>query len=155
MSARTRLGWWKAPMRFLPWRRIDAGLAADGGIDLGEQRGRDLHEANASAGHGGGETREIAHDAAAERDHQIAALDAGLKHRVANGRQRSVGFASPPPAATVTTDVRRPCCCSDWARGSRIKRPTFASVTIAAARAPSAAMRAPASAIRPRPTKMS
>ena len=27
-------GWWKAPSRFFPSRHVDAGLAADRGIDL-------------------------------------------------------------------------------------------------------------------------
>ena len=37
--------------------------------------------------HGGGEAREIADDAAAERDHQIAALDPRREHRIADPLQ--------------------------------------------------------------------
>ena len=70
---------------------IDRGLAADRRIDLGEQRGRHLHVIETAAHHGGGEAREIADDAAAERDDEIATLDAGgdqcladrLEHREA------------------------------------------------------------------------
>src|SRR6185312_14465339 len=56
--------------------RIDAGLAADRRVDLRQQRGRHLHEIDAAAYARRGEAGEIADDAAAERDHQIAALDA-------------------------------------------------------------------------------
>jgi len=51
----------------LALRRVDAGLAADGGIDLGQERGGDLYEANATARDGGGKPREIADDTAPER----------------------------------------------------------------------------------------
>ena len=76
--------------------RIDAGLAADRGIDLGQQRGRDLHEAHAAPHDRGGKAGEIADDAAAERHDEIAALDARLEDRVANPLQRGVGFGPRP-----------------------------------------------------------
>ena len=58
-------------------RGVDAGLAADAGIHLGQQGGRDLHEGQAAQRGGGGEAGEVADHAAAERDHRRAALDAG------------------------------------------------------------------------------
>ncbi len=45
---------------------IDRGLAADRGIDLRQQRGRDLHVIEAAPRHRGGEAGEIADDAAAQ-----------------------------------------------------------------------------------------
>ncbi len=56
--------------------RIDAGLAADRGVDLRQQRRRHLHEIDAAAHARRGEAGEIADDAAAERNREIAALDA-------------------------------------------------------------------------------
>ena len=56
-------------------RRVDAGLAADGGIDLRQQRGRHLHEIDAAAQDRGGKARKVADHAAAERDHEVVALD--------------------------------------------------------------------------------
>ena len=66
--------------------RVDAGLAADGGVDLRQQRGRDLHEAHAATHDAGGEAGEIADHAAAERDHEIAALEPHLEQAL---RQRA------------------------------------------------------------------
>ena len=77
MSASTSAGWWKAPTRFLPCRRVDAGLAADAGIDLREEAGRDLHEGHAAAGDRGGKAGEVADDAAAKRHHGVAPLQLG------------------------------------------------------------------------------
>ena len=55
---------------------VDGGLAADRGIDLRQQRGRHLHVIEPAPHHRRGESGEIADDAAAERDDEIAALDA-------------------------------------------------------------------------------
>ena len=64
---------------------IDAGLAADRRIDLRQQRRRHLHEVEAAPHAGRGIAGEIADHAAAERDHQIAALDARRDDRLAHG----------------------------------------------------------------------
>ena len=72
--------------------RVDAGLAADRGIDLREERGRHLHEAHAAAHDGGGEAREVADHAAAERDDEIAALDPRGEDRVADPLELAIGF---------------------------------------------------------------
>ena len=50
----------------LALRRVDAGLAADRGIDLRQQRGRHLYEVDAAAQDGCREAGEIADHAAAE-----------------------------------------------------------------------------------------
>ena len=63
---------------------IDRGLAADRGIDLRQQRGRHLHVVETAAHHGGREAGEIPDHAAAERDHEIAALDARRDQRLAD-----------------------------------------------------------------------
>ncbi len=55
---------------------VDAGLAADRGIDLGQQGGRNLHEGQAAQGGGGGKPGQVADHAAAEGDDGGAALDA-------------------------------------------------------------------------------
>ena len=67
----------------LALRRVDAGLAADGAVHLRQQRGRDLHEAHAAAQDGRGEAGEVADHAAAERDDEIAALEAQLEQALA------------------------------------------------------------------------
>ena len=63
----------------LALRRVDAGLAADRGIDLRQQRGRDLHEVHAAASDRGGKAGEVADDAAAKREDDIAALELGIE----------------------------------------------------------------------------
>ena len=79
-------------------RGVDAGLAADGGIDLRQQRGRHLHEIHAAPHDAGGEAGEIADDAAAERDHHVAALQPRRQHAVDHllqMRQSSWSFRRP------------------------------------------------------------
>ena len=55
---------------------VDAGLAADGGIDLRQQRRRHLHDAHAAPDDRRCEAGEVADDAAAERDDDVVPLDA-------------------------------------------------------------------------------
>ncbi len=68
---------------------IDRGLAADGGIDLRQQRGRDLHIVEPAAHHCRRKSGEVADHPAAERHHQVGALDArgdeGLAHPLQDG----------------------------------------------------------------------
>ena len=71
----------------LALRRVDAGLAADGGVDLRQQRGRHLHEADAATHDARRKAGEIADHAAAERDDEIAALEAHLEQALAQPGQ--------------------------------------------------------------------
>ena len=81
---------------------IDRGLAADRGIDLRQQRGRHLHIVEAAPHHRRGKAGEIADDAAAERDHQIAALDARRDDRLATcSNTRKLFDASPAGRSTA------------------------------------------------------
>src|SRR5205085_9006779 len=73
-------------------RRVDPGLATDGGVDLGQQRGRDLHEIDAAAQDRRREPREIAHYTAAECDHQIVALDLRRDQRFTDRSEPTIGF---------------------------------------------------------------
>ncbi len=68
----------------LALRRVDAGLAADRGIDLRQQRGRHLHEIDAAAHDRRRKAGEIADHAAAQRDHEIVALDLRGDQRLAD-----------------------------------------------------------------------
>ena len=71
---------------------IDRGFAADRRIHIGEQRGRNLHVIDAAPHHRRGETGEIADDAAAERDHEIVALDAHGNDRLADLLEDAIAF---------------------------------------------------------------
>ena len=55
---------------------IDAGLAADRTVHLGEQGGRDLDQGKAAKHDAGGEPGDVADDAAAKRDDRGVAFDA-------------------------------------------------------------------------------
>ena len=77
----------EGPDQILAVDRIDAGLAANRAVDLGEQARGDLHEAHAAPHDGGGKTGQISNDATAQRDHEIAALDAGGEDGLAGLRQ--------------------------------------------------------------------
>ncbi|MNV10647.1 hypothetical protein D3C71_1011830 [compost metagenome] len=72
--------------------RVDAGLAANGTVDLRQKRGRDLHKAHAAAHDTGCKTGKVADHAAAERDHRVIALDTGRQHHVADGCQMIEAF---------------------------------------------------------------
>ena len=65
----------------LALREVDAGLAAVGGVDLGDQRGRHLHDRHAALVDGGAEARHVPHHAAAERDHVVVVAHAGRGER--------------------------------------------------------------------------
>ena len=68
--------------RVLAAGQVDAGLAADRGVHLGEQRRRELHELDAAQEAARGEAAEIADAAAAEGEKPAVALAAGREHRV-------------------------------------------------------------------------
>ena len=55
--------------------RVDCGLAADRGIDLGQQGRRDLNEIDAAQGQRRADARQIPDHAAAERDQRRLAVD--------------------------------------------------------------------------------
>ena len=68
---------------------VDAGLAAVGGVDLGDQRGRHLHDRHAALVDGGAEARHVPHHAAAERDHVVVVAHAGRGQRAQHACWRS------------------------------------------------------------------
>src|SRR5690606_7623228 len=71
----------------LALRRVDAGLAADAAVDLGEQAGGDLDEADAAAQDRGREAREVADHAATEGDETIAPLELQSQQRLAEAAE--------------------------------------------------------------------
>ena len=88
---------------------VDAGLAADRGVDLGQQRGRHLHDADAAPQDAGGEAGQVADHAAAEGDDAVAALDAELEQAARKATPARGSSCSPRPALTTTSPSRRPC----------------------------------------------
>src|SRR5215475_3896000 len=84
---------------------IDCGLAADRGIDLRKQRGGYLHIVETAAHNRGGKAGEVADDAAAERHHDIGALDACGNQRFAVSPAGTVTDVVPMPAAASAASV--------------------------------------------------
>ena len=76
MSAITRIGWWKAPIRFLPWRELMPVLPPTEESTCASSVVGTCTKSRPRRTHGRGKAGEIADHAAAERDHEIAALDA-------------------------------------------------------------------------------
>jgi hypothetical protein len=76
----------------LALRGVDPGLAADGGVDLCEQRGWHLNEIDATAQDRGRKAGKVANHAAAERDHEIVALDPGRDQRFRDLFEAGIGF---------------------------------------------------------------
>ena len=72
-SMRTNRGCQNAPHRFFPLGQVDRRFAANGGINLREQGGRNLDIVNPTHINSGRKTSHIARDAPTERDDQIAA----------------------------------------------------------------------------------
>ncbi len=58
---------------------VDAGFAADGGVDLGEEGGGELNVANAAHVDGGEEAGDVAEDAATQSQENRSAVGAGLR----------------------------------------------------------------------------
>ena len=75
--------------QILAVRRVDPGLAADRGVDLGQQRGRDLHDVEPAPGDRRGEAGEVADHATTERHDEIAALDSGSQDGIAHGLEHA------------------------------------------------------------------
>ncbi len=73
---------------------IDAGLAADGRVDLGQKAGRDLDEIHAAAEDRCRESREIADHPAAQGDDAVAPFDAGSQQFVADIGKLREGLGS-------------------------------------------------------------
>ena len=71
---------------------VDAGLAADGTIDLGDDGGGDLNAGNAAVVNGGSESREVADHAAAESHEHGGSVEPRLNHGVADFRGLLEGF---------------------------------------------------------------
>ena len=61
---------------------VDADLAADGAVDLGDDRRRHLHDAQAAQEGGRGEPGEIADHAAADDHDDRLAIDPGVEQGV-------------------------------------------------------------------------
>ena len=74
--------------------RVDCGLAADGGIDLRQERGRHLDVIDAAANDRCGKAAEIADHAAAERHDDIAAFDPGRQQIVADPFKKTEALAA-------------------------------------------------------------
>ncbi len=72
--------------------RIDSGLAADRGIHLRQQRGRNLRHFQSAPHHCRRETGEITDHAAAKRHHHIAALNALRDQRFAYALEYAEAF---------------------------------------------------------------
>src|SRR3954463_8988039 len=72
----------KEAHRVLAAGKIDAGLAADRGVDLGEKGGGELHEFDTAQEAAGGEAAEIAGAATAEGQQPAVAFAARRKHLV-------------------------------------------------------------------------
>jgi hypothetical protein len=83
---------------------VDADLASDRAVHHREQRGRDLHPVEPAHVDGGGEAREVADDAPAERQHDAVATEAAPLECRAELHERRHGLAS----LAVRDDDRRP-----------------------------------------------
>src|SRR5262249_34344611 len=91
---------------------IDGGLAANGGIDLRKQSRRNLHIVETAAHKRGGKTGKIADDPAAERHHDIGALDACRDERFTNSLEYR-------EALRALARGYRHARCADPSRGKR------------------------------------
>ena len=111
-------GWWNAPTRFLPSGRSTAGLAADRGVDLGDERRRDVDDGMPRRYVAARKPGRIAERAAADRDDGLVALHpearqlarGGLDDRQPLGRlalgQAGRARPSQPPAARSAGERR-------------------------------------------------
>ena len=98
---------------------VDAGLAADGGVDHAEQRGRHVHDPDAAQPGRGDEAAHVGRRTAADRHHGVGAREPGRTQplpAVGDHRRRSWpprrraarGRAPRSPAGPPTARVRAP-----------------------------------------------
>ena len=80
----------------LALRQVDPGLAAVGGVDLGDQRGRHLDDRHAALVEVGAEAGEVADDAAAERDDVVLARHPGRASSRSTRSASAIVFAASP-----------------------------------------------------------
>ena len=93
--------------------QVHTGLAADGGVDLAEQRGGDVHDRHAPVVHGGGEAGGVGDDPAADGHHRIGPVETPLGELTAEvlDRGQALGFLAvghlehPVLAAGVDVDA--------------------------------------------------
>ena len=86
-------------------RRIDAGLAADRGIDLGQQRRRNLDEVDAAAQDRCGKAGEIADDAATQAMIiSRRSMPAASRPSHSIGEMRDSSWSPRPPARRLSVD---------------------------------------------------
>ncbi len=78
--------------QILAERVVDAHLAADRAVDLRHQRGRDLHEPQATQKRGGSKTDHVADDAAPDRDDRCPAIGVALHERIVDAPDRCRGL---------------------------------------------------------------
>ncbi len=86
----------EGPDEVLAVARVDSGLAAHGGIHLRQERGRHLHEAHAATQDRGGEPRQIADHAPAQRQDDVAPLAALVEQPFHRLRQPGPAFRGFP-----------------------------------------------------------
>ena len=101
------------PARFLPRVRLTPGLAADGAVHHGEERGRDVHPRDPAQVGGGDEPGEVAHGSAAERDDTVVALQPRGCRGARASRPAVVQVLSASPPATSSTVVAMPALRSE------------------------------------------
>ena len=75
---------------------VDAGLAAHGGVDHGQQRGRHVHDRHAPQPAGGDPAAEVGGGATTEGHHGVGAREAGLAEGVPAGGRRGHGLGGLP-----------------------------------------------------------
>ena len=76
-------------------RQVDAGLAADGGVHLRQQRGGDLQHRNAAHEDGGQKSAHVGDDAAAEGDDHAGAVAARAHHFARRALRAAPGACCP------------------------------------------------------------
>ena len=132
-------GWWNAPTQVLALGQVDAGLAADRGVDLGDERRRDVDRSARRAGTSAARNPAgVAERAAADRHERLAPFDA-----------QACQLARPPPRSPASRLASSPCGSSTSRPASRRRRAPAASAV--PDRGPRAGLRDEDRAPRPEP----
>ena len=84
----------KSADEVLSVRRIDSSLAAHAGVDLSEQRRRNLHQAQAPTHCRSAKSREIADHSPAKRNDNISTFDARLDQRIGDAGELDIGLGA-------------------------------------------------------------
>lgn len=120
----------KAPIKFFPLGNVNAGFPADRTVNLGKQRGRNLHKGNAAHVNSSQKSCNVAGYAASQGKQAVAAIKPALGKFTLPTNRWWTGFYWPHQGKTISSQAT-PACRSVCCIRSPYKAATLSSLMMA------------------------